>query len=316
MANQFKILAKEVLEIAKVPLTFNEIWELAVEKGIDKKLKTSGKTPWNSLGAQLFVEVRDNPESEFIKIGSRPARFFLKKRSGEAKNFNFEKIETEIEQKRQDTYKFTERELHPILAYYVYSNPNFNRGRRILTKTISHEKSKKMGYNEWVFPDIVGFFLPIEEWNNEIIELNRISDNNALKLYSFEMKRHLNRSNYRESYFQAVSNSSWAHEGYLVAANVKDDEDLLAELERLSQSFGIGIIELNLDDIDSSQILFAARSKKSLDWETMNKLSDANPDFNKFIQDVRIDLESKRIHLSKYDKIDSDIEKYIKKIVK
>jgi hypothetical protein len=35
------------------------------------------------------------------------------------------------------------------------------------------------------------------------------------------MKKELNFSNLRESYFQAVSNSSWANEGYLVTAEYR-----------------------------------------------------------------------------------------------
>jgi hypothetical protein len=118
---------------------------------------------------------------------------------------------------------------------------------------------------------------------------------------------------YREAFFQAVSNSSWAHEGYLVAAQIKQDDELLAELERLSISFGIGIIHLDVDDIDSSSVLFHAKSKSQLDWETMNKLSDRNEEFSKFIQDVKIDLESKRIHRAEYDDILDDPERYIKR---
>ena len=149
-----------------------------------------------------------------------------------------------------------------------------------------------------------------------MVEFNRISDNNAIKLFSFELKKNLSKGNYRESYFQAVSNSSWANEGYLVAGSVQQDDDLLSELERLSTAFGIGIIELDLDDIDSSKVLYPAKTKLSLDWETMNKLCEQNPDFNKFIQDVKIDLESKRIHKAEYDKIISDPEEYINKIKK
>jgi uncharacterized protein len=314
MANQFKNLAKDILKISKVPLTFNEIWEEAVKSELDKKLKVKGKTPWNSMGAQLFVDVRDNPNSEFVKVGSRPARFFLKERVSEINNLVLKEIDTIPEKTKESNY--SERDLHPVISYYLYSNLNFNRGRRILSKTIYHEKSKKGGYNEWIFPDMIGFFLPLEEWNNEIVELNRISDNNILKLFSFEVKKVINRGNYRESFFQAVSNSSWAHEGYLIAPEIKDDEDLLAELERLAQSFGIGIIQLDLEDVDSSTIIFAATPKKSLDWETMNKLSETNPDFKKFIEDVKIDIESKRIHNTEYDKIEDDIEKYIKKMKK
>ena len=49
-----------------------------------------------------------------------------------------------------------------------------------------------------------------------------------LKIYSFEMKKYLSIANLREYYFQAVSNSSWANEGYLVALNIdKNDKELM-----------------------------------------------------------------------------------------
>ncbi len=35
-----------------------------------------------------------------------------------------------------------------------------------------------------------------------------------------KQKKIINRSNLRESFFQALSNSSWAHYGYLVAADL------------------------------------------------------------------------------------------------
>jgi len=126
------------------------------------------------------------------------------------------------------------------------------------------------------------------------------------------MKKSLSKSNYREAYFQAVSNSSWAHEGYLVAADILQDDDFLAELERLASSFGIGIIQLDLHDIDASSILYPPRTRSFLDWETINKLCEQNKDFEKFLQDVKIDFESKRIHRSEFDEILKDIPKYIK----
>ena len=130
------------------------------------------------------------------------------------------------------------------------------------------------------------------------------------------MKKEINRSNYREYFFQAVSNSSWANEGYLVAAKISDDDELMNELERLSSSFGIGLIKLDLDDIDSSSVIFHSNKKKELDWETMNKLCEINSDFKKFIQDVKIDFDSKRIHKSEYDEIIPEPENYISKIRK
>lgn len=313
MAYSFLDVAFDVLKIAKQPLIYQEIWETAKATGISAKIKTTGKTPWQTLGARLYVDVRDNDDSKFIKVGKRPARFFLKEREAEVSAKLMAQIEKEDQKKAAAvTTKYKERDLHPLLSYYAYSNPTFNRGRSIYTKTILHERSIKQGYNEWIHPDMVGFYLPIEDWRPEVIEFNRLSDNNSIRLYSFEMKKALNKANYRESYFQAVSNSSWAHEGYLVAPEILQDDDFLAELERLAASFGIGIIHLDLTEIDASRVIYPARIKGTLDWETINKLCDQNPDFAKFVKDVKIDFEAKRIHRSDYDDILKDPVQYIK----
>lgn len=316
MANTFLALAFDVLKTAEKPLTYQEIWERATSTGIAGKLKTSGKTPWQSLGAQLYVDVRDNASSAYIKVGKRPARFFLKSKEGELPSDLIAKLEKEEAKKPAKTPAFKERDLHPLLAYFAYANPSFNRGRPIFAKTILHETSNKGGYNEWVHPDMVGFYLPLEDWRPEVIEFNRISDNNSVRLYSFEIKRVLSKANYRESFFQAVSNSSWAHEGYLVAADILQDDDFLAELERLAASFGIGIIQLDLQDLDASSVLYPAKVKDYLDWETINKLCDQNPDFRKFVEDVRIDFDSKRIHRSEYDSILEDPSAFIEERLK
>ena len=80
----------------------------------------------------------------------------------------------------------------------------------------------------------------------------------------------------------------------------------------MASSFGIGIIHLDPTDIDSSTILYPARSRESLDWETINKLCEQNTDFEKFLQDVKIDFESKRIHKAEYDELVKDIAGYIR----
>ena len=312
MPYSFLDAAYEVLSKADKPLIYQEVWHSAVEDGTASKVNSRGKTPDQSLGAQLYVDVRDNPDSKFIKVGKRPARFFLKSRASELSPATVSKIEKDEArgQSKQPGYK--ERDLHPLVAYFAYALPSFNRGRSIYTKTIYHETSKKRGYNEWIHPDMVGFYLPLEDWHPDVVEFNRVSDNNSIRLFSFELKRSLSKANYRESFFQAVSNSSWAHEGYLVAASILDDDDFLAELERLSASFGIGIISLDLTDIDSSRVLFPAKVRPDIDWEAMNKLCDQNKDFAKFIADVRIDFESRRLHPSEYDPVPGDPIKYIK----
>lgn len=238
----FKDFARDVLEISDTPLLSQQIWDLGVENKLERKLNSNGVTPWNSVGAQLFVDTRDNENSIFIRVGKNPTRFYLKSKEEHLSKNIIEKIE-EIEQKKNSQkFKFKERDLHPLLAYFANANPSFNRGRNIFTKTIFHEKSTKKGYNEWLHPDMVGFYLPIDSWNKNLLDFNSITDSNALKLFSFELKIKLDKSNYRESFFQAVSNSSWSNEGYLVASEISNDDDLLSELERLSMSFGIGII--------------------------------------------------------------------------
>ncbi len=159
MAYSLLDLACDVLKQTKQPLTYQEVWETGNTSGLAAKIKTSGKTPWQSLGAQLYVEVRDNPHSKFIKVGKRPARFFLKEREKDLAEDVVTKIEREEQKKTEKATKYNERDLHPLLAYFAYANPSFNRGRSIFSKTIFHEKSQKKGYSEWVQPGH-GRFLP------------------------------------------------------------------------------------------------------------------------------------------------------------
>ncbi|PIY51607.1 MAG: hypothetical protein COZ06_04385 [Armatimonadetes bacterium CG_4_10_14_3_um_filter_66_18] len=308
----FLDLAHDVLRDASKPLTYQEIWQAGTEAALVAKVRTSGKTPWQTLGSQLYVEVRDNDASMFVKVGKRPARFFLAARQPELPPDVIARIEREETKVKDTKPDYHERDLHALMTYFAYANPTFNRGRSIFTKTILHEKSQRSGYNEWIHPDMVGFYLPLDDWRPDVVEFNRLSDNNSLRLFSFELKRRLSKSNYREAYFQAVSNSSWAHEGYLVAAEIVQDDELLSELERLASSFGIGIIHLNPADIDGSTILYPARGRGTLDWETINKLCEQNPDFERFLQDVKIDFESRRIHQAEFDEIVKDIGKYIR----
>jgi uncharacterized protein len=144
MAYTYLDLAHEILKAAPRPLTYQEIWERAKETGAATQVKTKGKTPWQSLGAHLYVDARDNEESRFVKVGKRPVRFFLKAREGEVNTDAIEKIETEEVKKPIPTYPYKERDLHPLLAYFAHANPGFNRGKSIYTKTIFHENSRKI----------------------------------------------------------------------------------------------------------------------------------------------------------------------------
>ena len=121
------------------------------------------------------------------------------------------------------------------------------------------------------------------------------------------MRISVNLANLRECYFQAVSNSSWAHEGYLVALHISEDPEMVDELRRLNNAFGIGVIRLNAEHFMQSELLFSAKEKESLDWETINRLVDENRDFENFLNDIMEDIKVGKVK-SIYDEIYEDKE--------
>jgi hypothetical protein len=256
-----KELAEKIISEEKRPLTSKEIWEIAQQKEYNKLSKTIGKTPWNTISAHLYVDMRDNKDSLFIKYGEMPRRFFLKEllKNEEDKNKADDAIRKAEERisKADIATKYKEIDIHPFLVYYA------DAFFRLYTKTINHLKSTKKKSAEWLHPDIVGILFPFDYIENDnTIEFAKEIGSLPVKLYSFEIKRKIDSNNIREAFFQAVSNSSWANEGYLVAAEILDDPDFNSELERLSAAFGIGIIELDIEDPDSSEVLYQAKFKK------------------------------------------------------
>lgn len=206
------------------------------------------------------------------------------------------------------TEKYNERDLHPVLVKFADTFYHF-RGAKL--KTIYHENSNKnkKGYNKWIHPDLVGVYFSfndkIREYEKVVIEFQNDFAITATKLFSFEMKIKLDFSNLREAYFQAVSNSSWANEGYLVTLEL--DNDVIEEVRRLANFFGIGLIKLEPENIESSQIIVMATSKKELDIDAMDRLASENKDFNNFLQNIIDDKKIKKVN-SRYDKVLNEIE--------
>lgn len=311
MAYTFHNLIIETLQQIKKPLTPKEIWDAAVELGIAGKLNTKGKTPWRTLGAKIYVDMKENPDTHFVQAETSPVRFYLRD-LWDVKDIDTAMVEKENDEKSLKIDKgFHERDLHPLLVKAVYSHPHF----KCNVKTIKHETSKKTfkGYNEWLHPDLVGIYFPFEDYVQGTLLLQEALKVNPYKMFSFEMKITLNMSNLREYYFQAVSNSSWAHEGYLVALNIDDDILFRDELRRLSNAFGIGVIQLNAECIEESEVLFTAKEREFLDWDTINRLTMENRDFKLFIEDLTEDIKLSKIK-SRYDEVldDARYEQYIR----
>ena len=299
----YKELIIEVLKEAKKPLSVSEIWEKACEMGLEKRLSSIGQTPTQTLWNRFFVN-RD----DFIKATQKPITFWLRSRQNELINLNL----SEEKEVRLEKTKFNERDLHPLLVKFLYENLDF----RLNSKTIYHEKSKKSenSKDKWNYPDIVGVYFPYDDYQNETLGLLESLKLNNYKIFSFELKININFSNLKESYFQAVSNSSWANEGYLVVLKELDSE-VLSELRRLNQSFGIGVIQLDGSEISNSKIVLSAK-EKALDMQTIDMIVDKNEDFKKFINDINRQIRAGKDAKiqAEFDRVKSDEEmaKYLK----
>lgn len=62
------------------------------------------------------------------------------------------------------------------------------------------------------------------------------------------------------------------------------------------------MIRLDAEHFMQSEILFSAKEKESLDWDTINRLVDSNPDFKKFLDDLMEDIKIGKVK-SKYDDV-------------
>ena len=79
MSYTFINLAIDIIKNENRPMSINEIWNKAVEKGLENRLSSFGKTPEKTLAAQIYVSIKQNKEnSPFIQISKRPALFYLK----------------------------------------------------------------------------------------------------------------------------------------------------------------------------------------------------------------------------------------------
>ncbi|MGL2886748.1 HTH domain-containing protein [Helicobacter pylori] len=290
----YRELCKKVLEQAERPLSAKEIWEIACKMGLDKEYK-DGKILPHSLGSQLGEHDISKEKKQFYVANKKGGTFFywLKSREREfppqetpdAKEEDDEQSECSGTAKKQKN-SFHERVLHPLLVKFLSEDPNF----KLLCKTIRHEECKKGEWGEckWNYPDIVGVYFPYNKYKEETLKFLHHTGQEKHKLFSFELKKELGFFNLKESYFQAVSNSTWANEGYLVVKNIK--ENVLDELRRLNQSFGIGVIKLE-SEISNSKILLPAKERE-IDIPTLNMLIEQSPkDFKPFMERINKQIE-------------------------
>lgn len=128
-----------------------------------------------------------------------------------------------------------------------------------------------------------------KKWSKLIKDCAKYYLGKQARLWSFEVKKKINRGNVRESFFQALSNSSWAHYGYLVAPRLDDPGgDTKHELEMLCTRHGIGFILLNVEFPEESKKLIPAKERTEIDWNMANRLAEENEDFETYLTKVDI----------------------------
>ncbi|MFP6011782.1 HrgA protein [Helicobacter pylori] len=300
-------IVQSVLEAIKEPIKVTLVYDKAkelFEKGeITNMFDCGGKTPHQSVSAPIYTALNKGEELPFLKVQEKPVLIALKSVAKEPV-LNMEKISAPSAKIAH------ERDLHQFLTYMAFYNENL----KCYTKTIFHEESLKSpkGMDRWLYPDMVGVrFLHAELSNENLIAFSKKFDTLPVKLVSFELKKEISVHNCRECYFQAISNSSWANEGYLVGRHIDTHNPQLMDLlKRLHASFGIGVIDLRTDE-DKSAILLNAKYKEKIDYTVASELSAKNEKFSGFLKSV-VDYDPNHQHRYKdeFDEIKKKEELY------
>ncbi len=196
---------------------------------------------------------------------------------------------------------------------------------------VEHTRStrKEAGVNRWKFPDVVLLRWEVGKLKDDGYKLDQhlLAVKSSLgeppfKLQSAELKVSLNLSSFRESFFQCVSNSKWAHRSILAVAASVEDKTLRDELERLGASYDVTILTYGLNEQilesfpDASDILkmtaadfeqqvtssinltriSTAKERPTLDWEHINDLRSINGDFSDIFEWIARCLVDKKAY--------------------
>lgn len=275
---------------------------------IEPKMRKSSQLSEDMLSLfQSFCdsgkEITANPQRPYMTFDGKRYKLTSEKTTKDLSSVSEEKNKEELEKTEAKAITISdllEEDLHDVLASFVAQDQHFT----CYTKTIVAQGARKKPDEslEWNYPDMVGVSYPFGdlrkkhglEMNETSLALADILGAGSLMLFAFELKQTINKGNLKQSYFQAVSNSSWANEGYLVAAEY--DPKLINEMRRLASAFGIGFIRLDLQNYKNSEVLISARSKDELDWVTIDKLvaDDNSTGFTPFIQSITLNMNSRK----------------------
>lgn len=290
-----KELLKNTVEALKIKnnLTVNEIVDeifksnpevkIMFEKQMEGSSKKSAK-----IQCQAEISSRYSSSLEFQKLVNR--------RKNEKNKWVYYLSdlvhESHVEEIRTDLVieEFNEKKLYPLFMKYLKSVG-------VRSKRINELKSKNTrgsGGNKWLHPDIVAIKIKDETFDRDSRECLNNFNYNKVEMLSYEIKKVITTSDLREYFFQAVSNSSWANSGYLVATEIKGDF-AFEELSILSALHGIGFILLDKENPEKSEIKLQAKYKEDVDWRTIDRILKENPDFRDYIINIKEYFQTHRI---------------------
>lgn len=232
------------------------------------------------IGSQRPRIQKKHPELKTTE--GRPRKYYYSEQSDDAEVVEAETIAVGY-MAEVSSVKLSEHAVYPPLSQYLYEEFGVY-SKRIDEKRSSNKRGPNG--NRWLYPDLVGMEDLAADWHPEVQSCITQHSDKRTKLWSFEAKLLINRSNVRECFFQATSNSSWANFGYLVAAEI-EGQDTLKELRMLSAAHGIGIIKLDADNPADSQVLIPARERDAIDWNIANRLATENRDFLVYVKLVK-----------------------------
>lgn len=285
------------METQTEPLSYAEVYKKMLSKGI--RITNRMTKPQDAAHVFLTQGVKEglikricNPKSNRVKFVHKNhyEKFVITAEidSGTSKE-DYPKVIQETSsndisvasenEAQNESVRFKERDLHQLLANYLWSKGEY-------PKTVYHEQSNRSDTaQKWIHPDMISASF-VKMNNTTVSNLLRATEaDDAMKFCSYELKIKITTDyELKQAFFQALSNSNWANYGYLVAFEITDNVDVLDEMERLSQSFGIGIIKLDYEP-SKTKVLFPAR-KKDLEFKTIDKICSINKEFKQFVDKV------------------------------
>lgn len=253
-----------------------------------KKLRSAVINDDTELLQQIVAEIGANRPAiqklrpEIMTTETRPKQYYYS--TTIADNDEINRLPDVVPSNNTEITELMECDLYPKLCKYLWTE------FKLYMKRIDERKSSNRfgpDGNKWLFPDLVGMENLSEEWEEGVRSCVNEYGDRRVRLWLFEVKRKITRKDVRRFWFQAVSNSSWANFGYLVAADIEESGDVMKELRMLSAAHGIGLIQLDPENPDESIILIPSRERDSIDWDACSRLAKENSDFRFFIKLIR-----------------------------